>query len=179
MPKEALHSALARAALYIQHQNDRRSPVRKSNRAILAYTLVQSIIMQRRLLKAAVVCAKSRNDQMQPIRVSNRKNIVHTLFHVFLLQRELLLEGRDQIVRTLLYLKLQNERMMPIRAANRSILVSNLSELWVLQLDLWDSSRQFLAKTPPILSQAVKVVRETFTEDFEPPPPEAFLMGQF
>lgn len=187
MHKELLIAACRGISFYIKQQNEKMSPVRKANRGILAYTMVQSIVVQIESLRFAwdkiILFAKMQEKRMRPIRSNNRVNLVHTLSQFFQLERELVLEGRAKTSRkwaqAMVYLKLQHERMIPIRSTNRGILAHNLSEFWLLQRDLWSSSRQLLSKASTKLSQTAKELREQLKEDYEAPPPEAFLMGQF
>jgi hypothetical protein len=187
MQKELLITASDKIALFIKLQNDKLSPVRKANRAVLAHTLTESVLLQMELLGTArertELFVKMQNERMRPIRSSNHINLAHTLSQFLLLQRALLVEGCEQTTlkwaQTMLYLKLKNERMKPIRNANRAILAHNLSELWLLKKGIWNTSRQTIAETPSKLSQIVKALRAKLTEDYESPPPEAFLLGDF
>jgi hypothetical protein len=182
-----LITARDKIALFMKMQNDKLSPVRKANRAALAHTLSESVLLQIELLGTArdriELFVKMQNERMRPIRSSNRINLAHTLSQFLLLQRALLLEGCEQTTlkwsQTMLYLKLQNERMKTNRNANRAILAHNLSELWLLKKGIWNTSRQTIAETSTKLSQIVKALRATLTEDYESPPPEAFLLGEF
>lgn len=187
MQKELLITARDKIALFMKMQNDKLSPVRKANRAALAHTLSESVLLQIELLGTArdriELFVKMQNERMRPIRSSNRINLAHTLSQFLLLQRALLLEGCEQTTlkwsQTMLYLKLQNERMKTNRNANRAILAHNLSELWLLKKGIWNTSRQTIAEISTKLSQIVPALRATLAEDYESPPPEAFLLGEF
>jgi hypothetical protein len=125
--------------------NARLRPIRKSNQAILAHTLSESVLLQKQLLIESrdriILFAKATNDQTSPIRKYNRAALVYSVTEVFILQKELLKSGHDEIVSLV---KAENARMKPIRVANRSILRHTLIEAMLLQKELLNTALNYL-----------------------------------
>ncbi|CAJ1941199.1 unnamed protein product [Cylindrotheca closterium] len=126
--------------------NEGAAPIRKSNRAILLYNMVQFMIVHRDLVAAAVTQSamfmQSQNHRLSPIRKKNRSNVAHTTVQFAVLHKILVIEAAQAAMK---FAQNQNQKIRPIRKANRDALVRTFVQSILLHKILAIGARHGIA----------------------------------